>query len=177
MLLTDILPDKEHAQELMKALGTKADYLYYVGFNAQSFIYGLPSFTSEYNFILTDGVDKLQDNDLEGYDEDIGDGDAAWFKVGDNFISFIEKPIENHLLGSVFAGDAVVLHVQSGRLLCMPEYLTVPPTQRIRDQYEIGLPTNPLFTNEELWNNHASKLATFEKGVTDLAAKLPNAQS
>ena len=180
-MLQNILPASLLAAKLEHALASDINDLYFVSHNAKSFLYGMGKAEKGYRFVLSqDGVisDKLMlaAAELEGFQANEGDLNSIYIKHADYDVRIDAMPIDKYLLRSAFAGDGMALHVVSGRLIVLPEYLTMNPIEQIRDIRSPGLPHNKMLedTKEALdWKlNHRSKLQDFQTAATELAARL-----
>lgn len=177
-MLSTILPKHTTTDLLQIALENEVLDLYFVGHNARNTIYGFPKTDKVFQFILSqEGVisGKLLSRmtDIPGYEETAGDLSNIYIRSETFDVDIKAVPIDRYLLRSAFAGDGVAVHVPSGRLLVLPEYLTVPPTEQIRERKAFGIPENPMLedsTSALAWKiNHRTKLESFEKAVTNMA--------
>lgn len=179
-MLQNILPASLLAAKLEHAFEGDINDLYFVGHNARAFLYGLPRPDKGYHFVMsTDSAFSnkvmLACQDIEGFQNE-GDLHEIYIKGADYDVRIDAIPVEKYLLRSAFAGDGVALNVVSGRLVIIPEYLSMNPIEQIRDKGGVGLPANKMLedTKEALaWKlDHRSKLESFQKEVTALAATL-----
>lgn len=191
-MLDNILPPGLITAKLQDALDTEVNDLYFVGHNARAFLYKFPFPEKGYHFVLSYNgaisnrlMLKCEELFPTEFKKDEGDLSSIFIK-GDTFDVHIDAiPIDHYLLRSVFAGDGISIHVVSGRLLVIPEYLTVQPNQQIRDENSIGLPESLMLadTKEALdWKlNHRGKLTSFKTQVDEYAKLLrqnePNQQN
>lgn len=182
-MLTNLLPANVITAKLEHALDTEVNDMYFVGHNARSFLYGIPKLEKVYQFVLshegslsTRLMTKLEELLPTEFQKDEGNLTSAYIKSEDFDVRIDALPIDKYLLRAAFAADGVALHVVSGRLIILPEYLTNQPTDKLRGPNALGLPKNPMLadTYEAAdWRKaHKAKLETFSGHVTELAAKL-----
>lgn len=175
-MLNNILPVSEAAEKLETVLRPALDNLYFVGNNARNFIYGFPMADKTFEFIVSQDKDlselKGRARILPGYVSQPETPNEMGANLPFGIVQIKAIPVDRYLLSSVFAGDAVVIHVQSGRMICIPEYLTVKPTTRIREEKQFGLPENALFKDEQGLTNRRKVLGDFEKATEALANSL-----
>lgn len=180
-MLKNILPANPITDKLEAAIGRDITNLYFIGHNARNFIYGFEKEDKGYQFILsTDGMlpshIMLAAESIEGFQRDEGNLHDIYVKNAKFDVKITAKPIDTYLLSSAFAGDGVAIHVLSGRLIVLPEYLTCNPIQQIRAERAPGLPENPMLYGtkdaREWCQNHKNKLQKFQENVTELAQRI-----
>lgn len=169
-MITNILPKDKNSEALQKLLLLSAQSLYLVGENARNFIYGFPVNTPHYRFIAdSECVEQLGEIDgMEGFDLD---GDVLHVQTDKWSVEVVFEPVADYLLSSLVAGEGVAMHVMTGRLICIPEYLTAKPSSVIRAVRAYGLPeARPLTEHDK------KALAEFEQNTQNLAATIPHGQ-
>lgn len=171
-MLTNILPNNERTQQLQEALASVMNRLYFVGSNARNYVYSFPMTDTEFHFVLSpEAIVPPELAKVPGY------------KWADRYHLEFSQPtakvlinrmrtVDEYILSAGYAGEAFAMHVLTGRILCMPEYLTVAPTGQIRDDITYGMPDSPSLASEEASKKALADLTKFENATKELAATI-----
>lgn len=179
-MITNILPKHVLTEKLESLLGNVNEYLYFVGDNARNFIYGFPMVSKNFDFIAYPEASlwkALQGRlrAMPGIQAGISGPDSVKIELPYGYVGISPITTDEFLLSAAYAGDAVAMHVASGRLLCAPEYLTTPPTTIIRRENEFGLPPALLFKDADKFAAHREALKVFEEATKELAGSIQHA--
>lgn len=130
-MLNKILPTNDHTTKLADLF--KNQPLYFVGANARNLMYGFPLSDPTYQFVLAKGDAMIVALGLKanGFEPDVINELVVKLTNNDYTVSILVMPLDEFLLTRDLAGDGVALRVSDGRLIVLPEYLTVPPTTQI----------------------------------------------
>lgn len=166
MTTIDYLPRGDKTGSISGVLDNWNSKLYFVGPSARKRIYSFTHAIDGFDFVIDgnpeDDYNSVMEEDLEGEGLSYIKPTNHVYNIDCNGydVRVVIQPVAEFLTDKDYAGDGVAIQVATGRVVCTPEFVTLPPTMKIDAD-----------TPDE---NAPESLKVFERELVALARKLAN---